>query len=589
MDTNTVILAFAVMFGMITGVISDGMLSIHFNHFTNPQGLGANGHCCDGRAFFCLSPCDHYFILCLDHPDGNPHDYVNCPLGRFVTNKIDEMDSIRFGATIGGINNPMLVPIRHWRNGFLLKVEVWDSDIGVTAGEYVDSLRKKVLIPMAKKASLAETKTVLLSTRTSLTIEVKAFCNPNYYGPQCTIKCMNQDDANGHYLCDEETGERKCLPGWSGDSCTDAINECASSPCQNGGTCIDDHNRFHCLCPTGTAGDQCQVDIDECRSRPCLNGGSCIDLIGEFNCSCAPGYIGDTCHLPDPCSFGPCKNNGTCVNEGDFEYACDCHTGFTGENCEKSLDSNRVKTSINVDKDHDSLGVPVLLAGHLKHEDEINMKHWLISAVLKSAAIKRDCFVAIVTLSQCKGENGDPVTNALLKVTYDVHKLDNKTVEKSKDFVVHKIDENFPYEKFDGDDCMIAQIAALVVGESWIAQNWFIPVGIGIVLVAIIVIILILFVKRLRRKEAFDRAAVGYECVETSSSAATTPRNSTSSAPEYDVTHAFSNAIYLRSDKPLRNGGIVHLPEMSAEEEHALRTECTYDDYQEENFYHTID
>lgn len=28
-------------------------------------------------------------------------------------------------------------------------------------------------------------------------------------------------------------------------------NDCANSPCRNGGTCIDSYNSFQCLCPSG--------------------------------------------------------------------------------------------------------------------------------------------------------------------------------------------------------------------------------------------------------------------------------------------------------------------------------------------------
>ncbi|ENN74287.1 hypothetical protein YQE_09259, partial [Dendroctonus ponderosae] len=33
-----------------------------------------------------------------------------------------------------------------------------------------------------------------------------------------------------------------------------AVNECASNPCQNGGTCIDIFLGFVCQCPTGWEG-----------------------------------------------------------------------------------------------------------------------------------------------------------------------------------------------------------------------------------------------------------------------------------------------------------------------------------------------
>ena len=35
--------------------------------------------------------------------------------------------------------------------------------------------------------------------------------------------------------------------------------------------------------------------IDECSSSPCQNGGSCTDHHNGYACSCGPGYTGGTC------------------------------------------------------------------------------------------------------------------------------------------------------------------------------------------------------------------------------------------------------------------------------------------------------
>ena len=41
--------------------------------------------------------------------------------------------------------------------------------------------------------------------------------------------------------------------------------------------------------------DDIVVDTDECASNPCQNGGSCSDEVNKFSCSCASGYEGATC------------------------------------------------------------------------------------------------------------------------------------------------------------------------------------------------------------------------------------------------------------------------------------------------------
>ena len=36
-------------------------------------------------------------------------------------------------------------------------------------------------------------------------------------------------------------------------------------------------------------------DIDECGSTPCQNGGSCTDGVNGYECSCVLGYTGVHC------------------------------------------------------------------------------------------------------------------------------------------------------------------------------------------------------------------------------------------------------------------------------------------------------
>lgn len=37
------------------------------------------------------------------------------------------------------------------------------------------------------------------------------------------------------------------------------------------------------------------VDVDECASVPCQHGGTCTDKLNGFTCSCAQGYTGTMC------------------------------------------------------------------------------------------------------------------------------------------------------------------------------------------------------------------------------------------------------------------------------------------------------
>ncbi|KAA8589329.1 hypothetical protein FQN60_012694 [Etheostoma spectabile] len=118
-----------------------------------------------------------------------------------------------------------------------------------------------------------------------------------------------------------------CEPGFTGTYCHENINDCASSPCKNGGTCIDGINSFQCFCPDGWEGSLCDADVNECNKNPCQNGGQCVDLLNDFYCNCESQCDSTTCSNGGTCydhgdSFlskngtcdsGPCENGGTCV------------------------------------------------------------------------------------------------------------------------------------------------------------------------------------------------------------------------------------------------------------------------------------
>ena len=48
---------------------------------------------------------------------------------------------------------------------------------------------------------------------------------------------------------------------------------------------------------SGFAGENCEYEFDECQSSPCLNGGTCMDQIGGYQCICGRGYNGKRCHI----------------------------------------------------------------------------------------------------------------------------------------------------------------------------------------------------------------------------------------------------------------------------------------------------
>ena len=93
------------------------------------------------------------------------------------------------------------------------------------------------------------------------------------------------------------------------------FDECASFPCQSGGTCADGIDGYTCVCVAGHTGDSCEtgiflrflnlrsqlrfLDIVECSSDPCQNGGTCVDQINAFTCICMSGYTGNVCETSE--------------------------------------------------------------------------------------------------------------------------------------------------------------------------------------------------------------------------------------------------------------------------------------------------
>lgn len=101
-----------------------------------------------------------------------------------------------------------------------------------------------------------------------------------------------------------------------------------------GAQCVDLGDTYLCRCPAGFSGRQCDDNVDECASSPCANGGTCRDGVNGFSCTCPPGYTGRNCSAPvSRCEHAPCHNGATC-HDRDRRYLCECAPGYGGPNCQ---------------------------------------------------------------------------------------------------------------------------------------------------------------------------------------------------------------------------------------------------------------
>ncbi|TKS78021.1 Protein crumbs -like protein 1 [Collichthys lucidus] len=126
-------------------------------------------------------------------------------------------------------------------------------------------------------------------------------CEPGYTGKDCQdevdncleFSCVNEG------TCMKTTGTHTCLcrPGYVGKRCQWRFPPVAcdtNSDCLNGGFCVGDSGG-NCTCRLGYTGARCETEIDECLSSPCLNGATCLDRLDHFQCECVPGFSGTLC------------------------------------------------------------------------------------------------------------------------------------------------------------------------------------------------------------------------------------------------------------------------------------------------------
>ncbi|KAG8287075.1 Fibulin-7 [Homalodisca vitripennis] len=115
------------------------------------------------------------------------------------------------------------------------------------------------------------------------------------------------------------------------------VDECASAPCQNGGTCVDLVDGYRCVCPPNWHGTACQYDVDECVTEPCINAYSCQNTVGDYFCKCQKGWSGKDCDVNINDCVGQCQHGATCIDLVN-DYHCACQPGFTGRDCHTDID-----------------------------------------------------------------------------------------------------------------------------------------------------------------------------------------------------------------------------------------------------------
>lgn len=217
-----------------------------------------------------------------------------------------------------------------------------------------------------------------------------------------TTGFLRLEPEDGRHQIDSYTCSCNTSNGFGGDNCEDDFDECLSSPCMNGGTCVESSldpaipiGAYRCLCAAGYAdgvctydyllqyetqctvdlNGNCAIDVDECVSGPCQNNAVCKDSNqgpssfppDTYSCHCRHGFANGLCSygfIPeyqqecttvfdgncdldvDECASSPCVNGAQCADSSSdatilaHAYTCACTAGFANGLCDYAYLAN---------------------------------------------------------------------------------------------------------------------------------------------------------------------------------------------------------------------------------------------------------
>ncbi|XP_019645294.1 PREDICTED: multiple epidermal growth factor-like domains protein 6 [Branchiostoma belcheri] len=270
----------------------------------------------------------------------------------------------------------------------------WRKDGSVLPGTYTDCDLAIVNVQMSDEGLYECYYTGRYSDRKQgiMRLIVRECPEGKWGPPACTSTC---EECNNGGVCDDETGQCICAPGFGGlhcdlgcsvgyfgDSC---ISRCARGTCQYkivcgpdplGCRCIagykgsncnaqcsygtygsDCLQTCHCAsgiyvcsrytgvcssggCEAGWEGTMCHIDVDECSLGTDDCAQVCENVPGSFTCSCWAGYVMDSGTYVDECSLDIDNCEHTCHNHIG-NYTCSCDVGYSlasnGWNCTGAL------------------------------------------------------------------------------------------------------------------------------------------------------------------------------------------------------------------------------------------------------------
>ncbi|RNA11980.1 protocadherin Fat 1 isoform X1 [Brachionus plicatilis] len=132
------------------------------------------------------------------------------------------------------------------------------------------------------------------------------------------------------------------------------MNDCMNN-CSGNGLCkFKDKSLFVCECFNNFAVSSCQINTLPCASNPCLNNGTYVNNLANktFICHCQQDnngnylYFGKNCqNKVDVCANETCSKNGVCYDVND-KAKCKCFSSYSGEKCNIESDESKTRKVI---------------------------------------------------------------------------------------------------------------------------------------------------------------------------------------------------------------------------------------------------
>ncbi|GIY01249.1 protein serrate [Caerostris darwini] len=344
---------------------ASGTFELQILSIQNYRGELADGSCCGGYRSIdgsCPLQCNTAFQLCLKEYQSDVKTTGTCTFGNQST---DVVAGNSFSVQSEPTKEVVLrLPFSfRWTRSFtfiLDALDVVNKDIPYTARIIERKVYSGIILPSTEWHTLLYT-----GTAAKINFRIRVICGPYYYNSTCTVFCKPRNDKFGHYMCSDK-GEKICLPGWTGNTCEEAICKEGCHPehgyCEQPGQCLCRHgwkselcdqcvpypgckhgycngSPWQCICDVNWGGIMCDQDLNYCGNHhPCQNSGTCENVApDQYRCVCSQGFSGNNCEIVDnPCMINPCLNGGTC-SELNSTSSCECTPGWTGAHCEINI------------------------------------------------------------------------------------------------------------------------------------------------------------------------------------------------------------------------------------------------------------